>query len=59
MASNERHPSLIGLNVGGTRFMTTRSTLEAFPGSFFSGLLSGNFAAVTDEQVAFSKYLRV
>ncbi|XP_071490158.1 BTB/POZ domain-containing protein KCTD3-like [Diadema antillarum] len=40
---------LIKLNVGGTRFSTSRQTLTWIPDSFFSSLLSGRISSVKDE----------
>ncbi|KAL0271207.1 UNVERIFIED_CONTAM: hypothetical protein PYX00_008377 [Menopon gallinae] len=47
------HPShagdIINLNVGGTRFSTSRQTLTWIPDSFFTALLSGRIPSVRDE----------
>ena len=42
------HRDIISLNVGGTKFQTTRETLTA-SSSYFSALLSGSFAVEHDE----------
>lgn len=46
----ETESPIVRLNVGGKRFMTTRSTLESFPDTFFTTLLSGRFPVLTDEK---------
>lgn len=47
------HPSHVGdivhLNVGGTRFSTSRQTLTWIPDSFFTALLSGRIPSLRDE----------
>uniref|UniRef100_A0A6Q2YZA8 BTB/POZ domain-containing protein KCTD3 n=1 Tax=Esox lucius TaxID=8010 RepID=A0A6Q2YZA8_ESOLU len=40
---------IIQLNVGGTRFSTSRQTLMWIPDSFFSSLLSGRISTLRDE----------
>uniref|UniRef100_A0A674EJ95 BTB/POZ domain-containing protein KCTD3 n=1 Tax=Salmo trutta TaxID=8032 RepID=A0A674EJ95_SALTR len=40
---------IIQLNVGGTRFSTSRQTLMWIPDSFFSSLLSGTISSLLDE----------
>ncbi|KAM9432753.1 BTB/POZ domain-containing protein KCTD3-like [Salvelinus alpinus] len=40
---------IIQLNVGGTRFSTSRQTLMWIPDSFFSSLLSGRISSLLDE----------
>ncbi|XP_056134684.1 BTB/POZ domain-containing protein KCTD3 [Lampris incognitus] len=40
---------MIQLNVGGTRFSTSRQTLMWIPDSFFSSLLSGRISTLRDE----------
>ncbi|XP_078720725.1 BTB/POZ domain-containing protein KCTD3-like isoform X1 [Lampetra fluviatilis] len=40
---------IIQLNVGGTRFSTSRQTLTWVPDSFFSSLLSGRISTLRDE----------
>ncbi|KYO43602.1 BTB/POZ domain-containing protein KCTD3 [Alligator mississippiensis] len=40
---------IIQLNVGGTRFSTSRQTLTWIPDSFFSSLLSGRISTLKDE----------
>ncbi|XP_069089993.1 BTB/POZ domain-containing protein KCTD3 [Pleurodeles waltl] len=40
---------IIELNVGGTRFSTSRQTLMWIPDSFFSSLLSGRISTLRDE----------
>ncbi|KAM6280618.1 BTB/POZ domain-containing protein KCTD3 isoform 2-T2 [Porphyrio hochstetteri] len=40
---------IIQLNVGGTRFSTSRQTLMWIPDSFFSSLLSGRISTLKDE----------
>uniref|UniRef100_A0A672R4T6 BTB domain-containing protein n=1 Tax=Sinocyclocheilus grahami TaxID=75366 RepID=A0A672R4T6_SINGR len=40
---------IIQLNVGGTRFSTSRQTLTWIPDSFFSSLLSGRISSLRDE----------
>ncbi|XP_068616625.1 BTB/POZ domain-containing protein KCTD3 [Brachionichthys hirsutus] len=40
---------IIQLNVGGTRFSTSRQTLTWIPDSFFSSLLSGRISTLQDE----------
>nr|XP_057945296.1 BTB/POZ domain-containing protein KCTD3 [Doryrhamphus excisus] len=40
---------IIQLNVGGTRFSTSRQTLTWIPDSFFSSLLSGRISTLRDE----------
>ncbi|KAM9817522.1 LOW QUALITY PROTEIN: BTB/POZ domain-containing protein KCTD3 [Neosynchiropus ocellatus] len=40
---------IIQLNVGGTRFCTSRQTLTWIPDSFFSSLLSGRISTLRDE----------
>lgn len=40
---------IIQLNVGGTRFCTSRQTLMWIPDSFFSSLLSGRISTLRDE----------
>ncbi|XP_068183977.1 BTB/POZ domain-containing protein KCTD3 isoform X2 [Antennarius striatus] len=40
---------IIQLNVGGTRFSTSRQTLMWIPDSFFSSLLSGRISSLQDE----------
>ncbi|KAJ0002223.1 hypothetical protein NQD34_002019 [Periophthalmus magnuspinnatus] len=54
MATNEDSLStamgeIIQLNVGGTRFCTSRQTLMWIPDSFFSSLLSGRISTLRDE----------
>ncbi|XP_072321985.1 BTB/POZ domain-containing protein KCTD3 isoform X2 [Eucyclogobius newberryi] len=54
MAANEDSLSaamgeIIQLNVGGTRFCTSRQTLMWIPDSFFSSLLSGRISTLRDE----------
>ncbi|KAM9764524.1 BTB/POZ domain-containing protein KCTD3 [Menidia menidia] len=54
MAANGSSPSsgmgeIIQLNVGGTRFSTSRHTLMWIPDSFFSSLLSGRISTLRDE----------
>ncbi|XP_020504758.1 BTB/POZ domain-containing protein KCTD3 [Labrus bergylta] len=54
MATNGNNPPLgmgdiIQLNVGGTRFCTSRQTLMWIPDSFFSSLLSGRISTLRDE----------
>lgn len=54
MASNGDNVStamgeIIQLNVGGTRFCTSRQTLMWIPDSFFSSLLSGRISTLRDE----------
>ncbi|XP_044729954.1 BTB/POZ domain-containing protein KCTD3 isoform X2 [Chrysoperla carnea] len=50
------HPSYLGdivhLNVGGTRFSTSRQTLMGIPDSFFTALLSGRISSLRDEKGA-------
>lgn len=46
-------PAIIKLNIGGTKFQTTASTLLKYPDSFFGGVLSGKFAAFLDEEGAY------
>lgn len=43
---------IIQLNVGGTRFSTSRQTLMWIPDSFFSSLLSGRISTLRDETEA-------
>lgn len=47
------HPShagdIVHLNVGGTRFSTSRQTLTWIPDSFFTALLSGRIPSLRDE----------
>ncbi|PIO30849.1 hypothetical protein AB205_0025390 [Aquarana catesbeiana] len=45
---------IIQLNVGGTRFSTSRQTLMWIPDSFFSSLLSGRISTLRDETGAVS-----
>ncbi|KAL1114807.1 hypothetical protein AAG570_007631 [Ranatra chinensis] len=40
---------IIHLNVGGTRFSTSRQTLSWIPDSFFTALLSGRISSLKDE----------
>ncbi|XP_030044742.1 BTB/POZ domain-containing protein KCTD3 isoform X2 [Microcaecilia unicolor] len=40
---------IVQLNVGGTRFSTSRQTLMWIPDSFFSSLLSGRISTLRDE----------
>lgn len=40
---------LVHLNVGGTRFSTSRQTLTWIPDSFFTALLSGRISSLKDE----------
>ncbi|XP_072236426.1 BTB/POZ domain-containing protein KCTD3 [Leuresthes tenuis] len=54
MATNGNNVSpgmgeIIQLNVGGTRFSTSRHTLMWIPDSFFSSLLSGRISTLRDE----------
>ncbi|XP_029001120.1 BTB/POZ domain-containing protein KCTD3 isoform X2 [Betta splendens] len=54
MAANGNSPTpgmgeIIQLNVGGTRFSTSRQTLMWIPDSFFSSLLSGRISTLRDE----------
>uniref|UniRef100_A0A8C5MCW9 BTB/POZ domain-containing protein KCTD3 n=1 Tax=Leptobrachium leishanense TaxID=445787 RepID=A0A8C5MCW9_9ANUR len=52
MAGNSFTPAsgeIIQLNVGGTRFCTSRQTLMWIPDSFFSSLLSGRISTLRDE----------
>lgn len=53
MSANSTNVSLSGeiihLNVGGTRFSTSRQTLTWIPDSFFTSLLSGRIASQKDE----------
>ncbi|XP_015250617.1 PREDICTED: BTB/POZ domain-containing protein KCTD3-like isoform X1 [Cyprinodon variegatus] len=54
MATIGNNPSpgmgeIIQLNVGGTRFSTSRQTLTWIPDSFFSSLLSGRISTLRDE----------
>ncbi|CAL1603880.1 unnamed protein product [Knipowitschia caucasica] len=55
MATSEDNTSsaamgeIIQLNVGGTRFCTSRQTLMWIPDSFFSSLLSGRISTLRDE----------
>ncbi|XP_061601220.1 BTB/POZ domain-containing protein KCTD3 [Cololabis saira] len=54
MATNGNNPpsgmgEIIQLNVGGTRFSTSRQTLMWIPDSFFSSLLSGRISTLRDE----------
>ncbi|XP_041847823.1 BTB/POZ domain-containing protein KCTD3 [Melanotaenia boesemani] len=54
MATNDNNTSpgmgeIIQLNVGGTRFSTSRQTLMWIPDSFFSSLLSGRISTLRDE----------
>ncbi|XP_026234666.1 BTB/POZ domain-containing protein KCTD3 [Anabas testudineus] len=54
MAANGNNPApgmgeIIQLNVGGTRFSTSRQTLMWIPDSFFSSLLSGRISTLRDE----------
>jgi hypothetical protein len=44
------HPSLVGLNVGGRRFLTYCSTLEKIESTFLTALVSGDFDCVQDEK---------
>ncbi|CAH1393201.1 unnamed protein product [Nezara viridula] len=44
---------IIHLNVGGTRFSTSRHTLSWIPDSFFTALLSGRISSLKDETGAF------
>nr|XP_026695962.1 BTB/POZ domain-containing protein KCTD3 [Ciona intestinalis] len=43
---------IVHLNVGGTRFSTSRETLGWIPDSFFTSLLSGRISSYKDEQGA-------
>uniref|UniRef100_H2YKV9 BTB domain-containing protein n=1 Tax=Ciona savignyi TaxID=51511 RepID=H2YKV9_CIOSA len=43
---------IVHLNVGGTRFSTSRETLGWIPDSFFSSLISGRISSNRDEQGA-------
>ncbi|XP_027467411.1 BTB/POZ domain-containing protein KCTD3 isoform X7 [Zalophus californianus] len=45
---------IVQLNVGGTRFSTSRQTLMWIPDSFFSSLLSGRISTLRDETGAVS-----
>ncbi|XP_005796274.1 BTB/POZ domain-containing protein KCTD3 [Xiphophorus maculatus] len=54
MATNDNSSTpgmgeIIQLNVGGTRFSTSRQTLMWIPDSFFSSLLSGRISTLRDE----------
>ncbi|XP_053276908.1 BTB/POZ domain-containing protein KCTD3 [Pleuronectes platessa] len=54
MATNDNNLTpgmgeIIQLNVGGTRFSTSRQTLMWIPDSFFSSLLSGRISTLRDE----------
>ncbi|KAM7015420.1 BTB/POZ domain-containing protein KCTD3 [Tautogolabrus adspersus] len=54
MATSGNNPppgmgDIIQLNVGGTRFSTSRQTLMWIPDSFFSSLLSGRISTLRDE----------
>src|SRR5690242_19992015 len=40
---------VVKLNVGGKKYITTEQTLLAHGPNYFTGLLSGNYAAETDE----------
>lgn len=40
---------IIHLNVGGTRFATSRQTLTWVPDSFFTSMLSGRISSLRDE----------
>jgi len=42
--------SLVKLNVGGKRFITTKSTIESIPDSYFTILLNGQFSTLKDEK---------
>lgn len=44
---------IIHLNVGGTRFSTSKQTLSWIPDSFFTALLSGRISSLKDETGAF------
>ncbi|CAG0893495.1 unnamed protein product [Cyprideis torosa] len=44
---------IIRLNVGGTRFFTSRQTLTWVPESFFTALLNGRIASLKDETGAY------
>ncbi|KAJ8045657.1 BTB/POZ domain-containing protein KCTD3 [Holothuria leucospilota] len=43
---------IIKLNIGGTRFSTSKQTLLSVPDSFFSSLVSGRIPSVKDEEGA-------
>ncbi|XP_077980981.1 BTB/POZ domain-containing protein KCTD3-like [Glandiceps talaboti] len=49
MTANFSPGEIIQLNVGGTRFSTSRQTLTWIPDSFFSSLLSGRISSLKDE----------
>jgi hypothetical protein len=42
--------SIVRLNIGGTKFQTTSSTLLNCGSSYFSSMLSGNFTAMIDDK---------
>ena len=43
---------IVNLNVGGTRFSTSRQTLSQLPDTFFTALLSGRISTLRDENGA-------
>ena len=43
---------IVHLNVGGTRFSTSKPTLTWVPDSFFSNMLSGRVSTLQDESDA-------
>nr|XP_054770376.1 BTB/POZ domain-containing protein KCTD21-like [Lytechinus pictus] len=46
----EGQDNYVGLNVGGRIFKTSRTTMLAYPESFFSGLLGGAIPSAKDDQ---------
>eukprot|EP00005_Dracoamoeba_jomungandri_P010023 CAMPEP_0174265634 /NCGR_PEP_ID=MMETSP0439-20130205/27260_1 /TAXON_ID=0 /ORGANISM="Stereomyxa ramosa, Strain Chinc5" /LENGTH=739 /DNA_ID=CAMNT_0015352191 /DNA_START=14 /DNA_END=2230 /DNA_ORIENTATION=+ len=45
--------TIIKLNMGGKKFVTTKGTLTRVPNSYFSVMLSGKFPALKDDEGAF------
>lgn len=52
-AAKKRQNNIVNLNVGGTKFTTTLSTLTKTPNSMLAAMFSGRFAATTDEKNRF------
>lgn len=44
-----QHSQLVGLNIGGTKYLTTRETLLKNGENFFTSLLAGRIPTVKDK----------
>jgi hypothetical protein len=48
-STNQPHNQLVGLNIGGTKFLTTRETLLKGGENFFTSLLAGRIPTAKDK----------